>query len=258
MSNPVGLGKGIGIPVKLLHEAEGHTVTVRALATNPRDVRTPSPLARAPRAVSRIEMRAPENLVQAAAVPTRPPIAPADPSPLPPHATDRAEDGRDVPGNAAGERGQLELPAAGHHAHGSGRSGQSAGARVHPREQDSIPGHPGHAQERAHVQEDRSPLGRARGTGRSWRGGRRTGGSGRAVMRPIARVFVAALGRRVDQSIVNERLQPRTRTRRLSLRSCITSSTRERVDRSRVTPLTSRTAATPPRTSAKSPPGSSS
>jgi len=24
-----GLGKGIGIPVKLLHEAEGHTVTVR-------------------------------------------------------------------------------------------------------------------------------------------------------------------------------------------------------------------------------------
>lgn len=26
-----GLGKGIGIPVKLLHEAEGHTVTVRAL-----------------------------------------------------------------------------------------------------------------------------------------------------------------------------------------------------------------------------------
>ena len=38
MSNPVGLGKGIGIPVKLLHEAEGHTVTVRAIATNPRDV----------------------------------------------------------------------------------------------------------------------------------------------------------------------------------------------------------------------------
>jgi hypothetical protein len=27
-----GLGKGIGIPVKLLHEAEGHTVTVRAPA----------------------------------------------------------------------------------------------------------------------------------------------------------------------------------------------------------------------------------
>jgi len=24
-----GLGKGIGIPVKLLHESEGHTVTVR-------------------------------------------------------------------------------------------------------------------------------------------------------------------------------------------------------------------------------------
>ena len=136
MSNPVGLGKGIGIPVKLLHEAEGHTVTVRTLATNTRDVRTPSPLARAPRAVSRIEMRALENLVQAGAVPTRPPIAPLTPSPLPPPATDRAEDGRDVPGNAARERGQLELPAAGHHAHGSGRSGQSAGARVHPREQD--------------------------------------------------------------------------------------------------------------------------
>ena len=83
MSNPVGLGKGIGIPVKLLHEAEGHTVTVRTLATNPRDVRTPSPLARAPRAVSRIEMRALENLVQAGAVPTRPPIAPLTPSPLP-------------------------------------------------------------------------------------------------------------------------------------------------------------------------------
>lgn len=101
MSNPVGLGKGIGIPVKLLHEAEGHTVTVRTLATNPRDVRTPSPLARAPRAVSRIQMRALENLVQAGAVPTRPPIAPLTPCPLPPPATDRAEDGRDVPGNAA-------------------------------------------------------------------------------------------------------------------------------------------------------------
>ena len=190
-------------------------MTVRAIATNPRDVRTPSPLARAHRAVSRIEMRAPENLVQAAAVPTRPPIAPADPSPLPPHATDRAEDGRDVPGDAAGERGQLELPAAGHHAHGSGRSGQSTGARVHPREQDSIPGHPRHAQERAHVQEDRSPLGRARGAGRSRRGGRRTGGSGRAVMRPIARVFVAALWRRVDQSSTRDSNRG-PRTQRLS------------------------------------------
>ena len=30
-----GLGKGIGIPVKLLHEAEGHTVTVRRAPRDP-------------------------------------------------------------------------------------------------------------------------------------------------------------------------------------------------------------------------------
>lgn len=30
-----GLGKGIGIPVKLLHEAEGHTVTVSERARSP-------------------------------------------------------------------------------------------------------------------------------------------------------------------------------------------------------------------------------
>ena len=27
----VGLGKGVGVPVKLLHESEGHVVTVRSL-----------------------------------------------------------------------------------------------------------------------------------------------------------------------------------------------------------------------------------
>ena len=175
MSNPVGLGKGIGIPVKLLHEAEGHTVTVRTLATNPRDVRTPSPLARAPRAVSRIEMRALENLVQAGAVPTRPPIAPLTPSPLLPPQIE-LKTGETYRGTAR-ERGQLELPAAGHHAHGSGRSGQSGSTRQYPREQDRFLVIPGHAQERAHVQEDRSPHGRAGGRGGRG-GGAAVGGRG--------------------------------------------------------------------------------
>jgi|SaaInl5LU_22_DNA_1037371.scaffolds.fasta_scaffold124538_1 hypothetical protein len=34
-----GPGKGIGIPVKLLHEAEGHIVSVRSLDTDPRRTR---------------------------------------------------------------------------------------------------------------------------------------------------------------------------------------------------------------------------
>lgn len=43
-----GLGKGIGIPVKLLHESEGHTVTVRvstASGVHPRVVHAPSTVA---------------------------------------------------------------------------------------------------------------------------------------------------------------------------------------------------------------------
>ena len=38
-----GLGKGIGIPVKLLHEAEGHTVTVRTPEDIPRVSSRPAP-----------------------------------------------------------------------------------------------------------------------------------------------------------------------------------------------------------------------
>jgi hypothetical protein len=34
-----GPGKGIGIPVKLLHEAEGHIVSVRSLDIDPRRTR---------------------------------------------------------------------------------------------------------------------------------------------------------------------------------------------------------------------------
>ena len=41
-----GLGKGIGIPVKLLHEAEGHTVTVRPLLDSILDARTRASAAR--------------------------------------------------------------------------------------------------------------------------------------------------------------------------------------------------------------------
>ena len=32
----VGLGKGVGVPVKLLHESEGHVVTVRSLDVDAR------------------------------------------------------------------------------------------------------------------------------------------------------------------------------------------------------------------------------
>jgi hypothetical protein len=35
-----GLGKGVGVPVKLLHESEGHIVTVRVMTMMHRVTRT--------------------------------------------------------------------------------------------------------------------------------------------------------------------------------------------------------------------------
>jgi len=171
-----GLGKGIGIPVKLLHEAEGHTVTVRPLLDSILDART-----RASAARSRGRARASPSLsggrdraasrrkktysffifVRGDRRSILPPSLPRNALIHPPRPTrrrarrvaiaDRAQERRDVPRHAPRVGGQLELPTRGHHADGQRRPREPTGARVHSRKQDPVPSHSGHAEERADV-----------------------------------------------------------------------------------------------------------
>ena len=168
-------------------------MTVRTLATNPRDVRTPSPLARAPRAVSGSNARARKpSAGWGSAHP--PPDRPADPSPSPPPQIE-LKTGETYRGTLLESEDNWNCQLQGiTHTGRDGRVNQlehatSAGAR-------SASGHPGHAQN-APMFKRIDPRTGARGGGAVAAGG---GGRGRgAVMRPIASVFVAALGRRVDR-----------------------------------------------------------
>ena len=56
-----------------------------------------------------------------------------------------------IQGQTTGGRGQHELPDAEYHGDGSRREGDTSGAGVHPRQHDSIPHPPGHAQECSYV-----------------------------------------------------------------------------------------------------------
>lgn len=145
--------KGVGIPIKLIHEAEGHIVTVRGgvracmhCMQHPlRALTAHGAGAGAWRAGLPGEEGGPCQSPACRGERAHDPWALPAPTPL-----GGAEDGRDVPWGDGGCRGQLERAADQCDGHGPRRPRLAHGAHLHPRQPNPVHGLAGHAQERPH------------------------------------------------------------------------------------------------------------